>query len=112
MTVVLSQALRAITDRVNLSTGLMLPEHREIAKEMLVLLRLAGEPLSPHEIEFWAMRNGWIDEDAQSLGSLAKLVNAGKLLTLNTGRWWPKNAVSQLQVSLTNQSGPCDPHVD
>lgn len=86
MTPALTQAFRVITDRINFSTGLMLPSDREITKEMLVLLRVAGETLPPIEIEAWATRNGWINEDAQSLSALVKMVNAGKLNTLATGR--------------------------
>lgn len=95
MTPVLSQALYSITNRTNANTDSMLPSGWAITKEMLILLRVAGETLPSHEIETWVRRNGWSRKDAKSLGALVKMVNAGRLKTLRTGRWWPEDVVMQ-----------------
>lgn len=98
ITKVLSQALRAITDRINLATGLMLPKDRDSTKEMLLLPRRAGESLPADEIESWAFSHGWHHEDAAALGALAAQIRAAKKMPKMDGKYWPADIVTQFQA--------------
>lgn len=99
ITQVLSHALQAITDRINLETGLMLPRDRDSTKEMLLLLRRAGESLPADEIESWAASHGWHHEDAAALGALAAQIRAGKKMPKMDGKYWPADIVSQFRAN-------------
>lgn len=64
-------ALEALTGSVNLSTGLGHPSDKDHAKRMFKELRAQGVPVTPSEVEIWAVRNKWKPEHAAELRKMA-----------------------------------------
>ena len=94
MSPILSQALQAITDRTNLSTGLTHPNDKNAAKEMFLLLHNSGEILLANEIESWAAANDWQASDAKELGALGEQIGTGKKPRVSGGPWWREGILS------------------
>lgn len=78
MPIELLGALRSLTLRVNLSTGLSHPMDFDAALLTLKRLRDSRIHFDGDQIEIWAMSNGWASNDASELGSLAGDVASGK----------------------------------
>lgn len=88
MTSLIEKALKAITRRTNLSTGLAHPNDMNAAKEMFIKLHEAGEELLAQEISSWAVMNGWQEKDAKQLGTLAQQIGQGKKVRTSYGPFW------------------------
>ena len=88
MTTVLTTALAALTDAVNLASGLTHSNDMNRAKETFKTLHEHGEILLKQEIEAWASLNGWQAPDADQLGSLAQQIGEGKQVRISGGPWW------------------------
>jgi hypothetical protein len=75
---VVEQALRTITNRINLSTGLGHPSDHEFAIDLLkcVHKRLGLESAS--STRAWAIQNGWYPEDADQLARIVQSLLDGK----------------------------------
>lgn len=71
---VVEEALRMLTDRVNLSTGLSHPSDRAAAVELFRLLSRHKEPYDPDSIRAWALRNSWTPEGANQLRAVAQAI--------------------------------------
>lgn len=65
-------ALEALTGSVNLSTGLGHPSDKDHARRMFKELRAQGVPVTPGEVEIWAVRNKWKPEHAAELRKMAE----------------------------------------
>lgn len=88
MTPVLEEALKSLTNRINLSTGLAHPLDSDSAKEMFKLLRDKAVTLTKSDVSEWAINNGWSSRHASDLGELAeKIGNGGRVQIRNKGRW-------------------------
>ena len=88
MSPLVEEALRSLTSRVNLSTGLSNYSDESAAKEIFKLLHKEGESLVAGEITQWAMSNRWKVEDATELGELAQRIGqGGKVVIRNKGMW-------------------------
>ncbi|KPD24027.1 DUF1889 family protein [Idiomarina zobellii] len=88
MTPVVEEALKSLTTRVNLSTGLAHPLDSDSAKEMFKILSEHGESLNGNEITTWAAQNGWSNRHASELGDLGeKIGSGGRVQIKNKGRW-------------------------
>jgi hypothetical protein len=70
MSVVVIKGLQDLTTGINLKTGVIHPSDLNAAKEMFLRLHEVDEPLLAHEIEKWALQNGWQLSDAARLGRL------------------------------------------
>jgi hypothetical protein len=66
------QALKNLSARVNVSTGLSHPLDKQHAKGTFSKLAIARVKWIPDEIEKWAVRNGWKQKDAQELAALSQ----------------------------------------
>ena len=88
MSPLLEEALKSLTIRVNISTGLAHYSDESAAKEMFKLLHKDGEPLIATEITEWAGNNGWNLSHAKELGSLAERIGqGGRVVVRNKGMW-------------------------
>jgi hypothetical protein len=96
MTKLLENALKAITVRTNLSTGLTHPNDMNAAKELFVKLHKAGVTLLSTEISSWAKQNKWKPEDAEELGALAQQIGMGKRVRITDKGWWKDDILDTL----------------
>jgi len=96
MTSLVEKALKSITERTNLSTGLTHPNDMNAAKEMFKRLHEAGEILLAQEISAWAQMNGWQEKDADELGALAQQIGMGKKVRISDGPWWKEDILEIL----------------
>ncbi|MDP8321522.1 MAG: hypothetical protein RAO94_04130 [Candidatus Stygibacter australis] len=98
MTKLLENSLKAITRRVNLSTGLANPDDMNPTKDLFVKLHDNGEILLANEITLWAEQKGWKPKDAEELGALAQQIGMGKRVPIKEkGNWWKKEILSILE---------------
>ncbi|OMQ23713.1 DUF1889 family protein [Serratia oryzae] len=74
---VLEVALKKLTARINLSTGLLHPQDESFAKELFKFLHKEKVPLHGDEITSWAITNGWEHKYAKELGDLAGRIGSG-----------------------------------
>lgn len=93
------RALQALTNRINLSTGLTHPTDRNSALEMLVFLRTNGIALNADEIYLWAINNGWQTNFATDLTNTIDQLNAGHNFRIIGGPYWQQSFLDSL---LTN----------
>jgi len=85
---VIEEALKSLSFRVNLSTGLAHPLDSDSAKELFKVLKENGHHLIKTEIEMWASQNGWTARHASALGELGeKIGSGGRVQIQNKGRW-------------------------
>lgn len=88
MNPVIEEALKSLSFRVNLSTGLAHPLDSDTAKEMFKILKENGQHLVKTEIETWASQNGWAARHASALAELGEKIGAGGRVQIqNKGRW-------------------------
>lgn len=74
----LEEAMRSLTGRINLSTGLTHPRDRAAAIHLLRFLAESGEAFDAAELRAWAARNGWTPDGANQLLEIAQGVLEGK----------------------------------
>jgi hypothetical protein len=72
------RALETLTTVVNLSTGLGHPRDKDMANQILRILRAKGHADQAGSIRSWAVRRGWRPGDAAELEALARKVWALK----------------------------------
>ena len=63
--------LKSLTNSINLSTGLSHPSDMRDAKKLFSDLHASHMTYDPKEIRVWAVRNGWLPNDADELMQLA-----------------------------------------
>ncbi|MEK9285304.1 hypothetical protein MTR72_37820 [Bradyrhizobium sp. ISRA442] len=66
------EALRRLTQAINLSTGLNHPLDKKHAERAIAQLRQEGHSIDPVEIRRWAQRNGWSSSAAADLEAIAR----------------------------------------
>lgn len=71
---VVEEALKVLTDIVNLSTGLAHPRDKESAVQLFRLLYNHGELYDPDSVRAWALRHGWTPEGANDLKRVAQAI--------------------------------------
>ncbi|HEY2707124.1 MAG TPA: hypothetical protein VGI95_03655 [Caulobacteraceae bacterium] len=71
-------ALETLSKVVNLSTGLGHPRDRQMADQILRILRAKGHADQSENIKSWAIRHGWHPEHAAELERLARKIWALK----------------------------------
>lgn len=74
----LEEAMRSLTGRINLSTGLTHPRDRAAAIHLFRFLDQSGEAFDAAELRAWAARNGWTPDGANQLREVAQGVLDGK----------------------------------
>lgn len=100
MTPIVEEALKSLTIRVNLSTGLLHPQDECAAKELFQMLSKAGELLHATEIAEWASRNNWQDKHAKALGELAQKINQGGRVVIRHKGQWKADFMKQLRARV------------
>jgi hypothetical protein len=85
---VVVKAMEALTNSVNLSTGLGHPSDKESAIQMLRLLKGAGEDYDPDQLRAWAVRHGWQPHHARSLAEIAEKINMGRRVQGGRRQMW------------------------
>lgn len=91
------EALKSLTARVNLATGLSHYSDESSAKEIFKLLYKESEQLLASEITLWAMENGWKTKDAQQLGELAEKIGSGGRVVVRNKNQWREDIIAQLK---------------
>ncbi|MGD8564153.1 MAG: hypothetical protein PVG03_16555 [Desulfarculaceae bacterium] len=81
-------ALKSLTNRVNLSTGLSHPSDKEAADQMFRILKRNKYHLDPGEIRAWALRNGWSSRGADQLKKLAEKILKLKRVVISKRPVW------------------------
>lgn len=66
------EALRSLTQAINLSTGLNHPSDKKHAERTIARLRQEGHSFDPVEIRRWAQRNAWTSSAAADLEAVAR----------------------------------------
>jgi hypothetical protein len=84
---VVAEALRSLTIRVNVSTGIGHPSDRAAAIHAFRILKHGGHTWEPANIKAWAMANGWSARHADSLAEIAEGVKAGKAYRAGANSW-------------------------
>lgn len=79
---ILVEALKKLSNRINLSTGLLHPSDECFAKELFKFLKEEGVALNSNEIASWAVANKWSDKHATDLGSLAERIGQGNRVVI------------------------------
>ncbi|MEW6529572.1 MAG: hypothetical protein AB1473_01975 [Thermodesulfobacteriota bacterium] len=104
---VLEEALRNITERINLTTGLGHPLDESYTMGLLKLLGQNGLLEDPADIRAWAIRNRWSPDDASHLARIARECRLGK--PLRGGQEWGfnKNTIIRLREKAL-QRGTAD----
>ena len=82
---VVEKALDALTQMINLSTGLVHPRDKEHAKDTLRILRAYGHKADPAKIKSWAITRGWRPKDAADLAALSDKILGQKTKPSLTG---------------------------
>jgi hypothetical protein len=91
---VVRAAMKSLTNRVNLSTGILHPSDHDAAVSMFRLLRQGGYQFDPVEIKTWAMANGWRAEHADELAQIADRIRHGRTVRMNPrSRPWRDNVL-------------------
>lgn len=72
---VVRNALTTLSKLINMSTGLSHPRDKQLADEILRILRVNGHQIEPSNIKSWAIRNGWKPKDADQLATVAAKVD-------------------------------------
>lgn len=93
---ILENALNALTNRINLSTGLTHSSDKESAITLLRILQANQVPLDPNKIKIWALRNGWTSEGANDLQEIAQGVLEGKRYRTSGRTIWSDKYINGL----------------
>jgi len=104
MTILIEKALKAITVRTNLSSGLSHPNDEYVAKEMFKLLYKEGETLLASEITPWALENGRQPEDAKELGNLAEKIGSGGKVQIKRKNWWKDDINNKFKEEISKEN--------
>lgn len=100
---VVVEALKTLTQTVNLSTGIADRSDRQAAIDLFQRLREAGEHFKPSEVRAWLVsQGGWSPQDADQVKSIAESILAGRHLR-SGGRFWADNIVEQWRSRTTKQ---------
>lgn len=75
---VVEVAMNQLTSQINLSTGLGNPSDKDMANEMLRILRCKKHVIDGKKLRSWAIKNGWRSSDARDLSQLAEKIGSLK----------------------------------
>jgi hypothetical protein len=81
------EGLKAIKNRINMSTGFVHPDDKASVIELLKKLNDAGHILVPSQITSWALQNGFQPKYAQELEGFAAGVISGKKYKIGKNHW-------------------------
>lgn len=91
---VVEEALKSLTNTVNLSTGLGHPLDRDAAIWLFRRLKKAQIYYNPIEIKTWLVHHGWSSSHAEDVRDVAEKIQGGRRLrTHSKGQRWVKDIV-------------------
>ena len=96
MATIVEEAIKILSETVNVSTGLSHPNDMNKAKELFGILHGKGEILLKPEIESAALSHGWNQADADELGSLGQQIGEGKKPRIKDGPWWQSDIYEKM----------------
>jgi hypothetical protein len=103
---VVEAALRDLTDRVNLTTGIAHPSDEGATVELFRLFREAHEPIESEAIKAWAVRNGWWPRHARRLAEVAAKIADGRAVQAKraaAGPHWKAGIVKQWRADAESE---------
>lgn len=100
---VIEEALKTLTNTVNLSTGLSHPRDKDKAVELFHILIENNELYDPDSIRAWALRNGWMPSGADQLKNVAQAILDGKRLRRSDIPVWRKDLIEFLRKKIKNK---------
>ena len=92
----LVRAMVALTNMINLSTGLTHSSDKESAIQLLQILYHKRIPFNPDDMKIWALQNGWTSNGANQLRDYGKGVLEGKRYRTGRIRIWNKEYIQNL----------------
>lgn len=92
---VVEAALRSLTRRVNVSSGLAHPLDEAAFVDLLYLLRDAGEVIDPAHVQKTLVELGWDIQDARDASKRAERFAGGARLRRPKSPSWPAGAIDQ-----------------
>ncbi len=92
------EALKSLTTRVNLPTGLTNYSDESAAKEIFKLLYKEGEQL------LWVSENAWKTKYAQQLGELSEKIGRGGRVVVRNKNQWREDIIAQLKIRASNHN--------
>ena len=75
---IVERAIKSLSRRINLSTGLSHPMDKAAAIDILNLLKKEGFHYSSEEIKILAIRNGWTSTGANEIFRIADMILSGR----------------------------------
>jgi hypothetical protein len=97
MSSIIDESIRRLSMIVNVTTGLVHPNDKNIAVELFSILHQNGVILLKAEVECAAMAQGWNSKNADELGSLAQQIGEGKTATVSGGPWLSADIYDQIK---------------
>lgn len=98
------EALKMLTGRVNLRTGLSHPSDKDAAVQVFRILFENQEPYDPDSVRAWALRNGWDPEGANQLREVAQAVLDRRRIRQGPLQWRP-DIIDVLRKSAKGRKG-------
>lgn len=92
----LERALVALTNMINLSTGLTHSSDRESAIQLLRILHQNRIRLKPDNMRIWALQNGWNSNGANQLRDYAQGVLEGTRYRISSVNMWSDEFIKEL----------------
>ncbi len=92
----LERALVALTNMINLSTGLTHSSDRESAIQLLRILHQNRIQLKPSDMRIWALQNGWSSGGSSELRDYAQGVIEGKRYRTSGVSVWNESFIKEL----------------
>lgn len=99
---VVEAALKSLTRRVNLSSGLGHPSDRAAAVGMFKILQGSGETWDAAEVRAWALGHGWSSRGAADLADLALRIGEGRRVQQRDPHGWIENIIELWRESAGN----------
>lgn len=84
---VVEEALKSLTSRVNLSTGIAHPRDKATAVDLFRKLKAAKITYDPSEIRGWLVRHSWRSDDADAVKDIAEKIQQGRSVRAVQGGW-------------------------
>lgn len=94
---VVEEALKMLTNFVNLSTGLSHPRDKEATVQLFRELYGNNESYDADSIRAWALRNGWTPNGADQLRDIAQAILDRRPIRGGRGRYWKDNIIKMLR---------------
>lgn len=100
---VIEEALRTLTNRVNISTGILHPSDRSAAIDLFKRLRAARFELEPEKIRQWLVRHNWRPKDAEAVKKLVQAIVDRRRIR-GGSRAWADDIIDRLKSRVADRA--------